>query len=449
MLQYPRPPAQIHADELAQLPPDELAKLKYEWDLWRLPHQVPPDWDLYGTWAQVGGRGSGKNTGVCGWLRDEICNNGVRRLNFIGRTSAAVRDDMVCGEAGIIQAFPPHQRPEYISSQSLVRFHTGAVALMLSAEEPDSIQGKNVEITWCDEFSTYVRPEEVWTQVVLSTRVGPRPKKCITSNWMPPSEFLERLIDEAEERRIWVTISSSFDNFANLPPEVQLQVHEMMRTAFGRAWVTGQRLQIEGSLWKQPWFRWGPAPPGGRIVIGVDPSGTEMGDETGIVVAKRVGDRGYILEDLTQPHSDRWAEVVVDAYIRHRASLVVIEVNRGIGFLRGCINPVAEKRRVSVAMKEIYSTRQKKDRALPVAHLYELNASLPEPKIFHTQKFTKLEEMMVNWDPDSVERLARQKKARSPDRIDALVFALTELGFHLGLAGKGLASISPLPRNRI
>jgi phage terminase large subunit-like protein len=229
MHQYPRPLAQIHADELAQLPPEELAKLRYEWDLWCLPHQQEPDWERYDTWLQVGGRGSGKNTGVCSWIRREVTDNGVRRINLIGRTSASVRDDMVCGEAGIIQAFPPHQRPVYISSQSLVRFHTGATALMLSAEEPESIQGKNAELAWCDEFSTYVRPEEVWSQVVLSTRVG-RPKKAITSNWMPPCPFLESMVDDAERRRVCVVEASSFDNFANLPAPVQHEIQEMMLT---------------------------------------------------------------------------------------------------------------------------------------------------------------------------------------------------------------------------
>lgn len=450
MHQYPRPLAQIHADELALLPPEELAKLRYEWDLWCLPHQQEPDWERYDTWLQVGGRGSGKNTGVASWIRREVSDNGVRRINLIGRTSASVRDDMVCGEAGIIQAFPPHQRPVYISSQSLVRFHTGATALMLSAEEPESIQGKNAELAWCDEFSTYVRPEEVWSQVVLSTRVG-KPKKAITSNWMPPCPFLESMVDDAERRRIHVVEASSFDNFANLPAPVQHEIQEMMLTEVGRAWVTGKRLQISGKFFRREWFRYLPvAPPGGRTVIAVDPSGTERGDETGIIVAKRVGDKGYVIADLSEPFSDRWAETVVDAYVKYRASVVVIERNRGLGFLRGCINPVAQQRRVTVNMKEIYSTRQKRDRALPARHLYELAAAGPEHvKIFHCPEHKTLEQMMTGWDPDTMEALSAKRKATSPDRIDALVFALSELGFHLEIA-RGLAPIhQKLPTNRI
>jgi phage terminase large subunit-like protein len=425
---YPQPLAQRTAAELLTYPPEVLEQLRYEWDLWALPHQLPPAW-VWDTWLNIGGRGSGKTTGATQYIRRADAM-GVRRFNFIGRTAASIRDDMVRGEAGIMAAYPPHERPEYISSQSVVRFRSGAEALLLTAEEPAAIQGKNAEVTWLDEFSTYgARAEEVWTQVVLATRVGD-PKKLITTNSQPENPFLWKLIAEAEQRRIAVTQSTSFDNFANLPPAYQRQVEEMMRTAWGRAWILGQRFESEGALWKRAWFRYLPtAPTGGRTVVGVDPAGTDDGDETGIVVAKRVGDLGYVLEDLSGNHDpEKWPAMVVDAARRHRdkagnPATVVIERNRGLNFLRALIRPLDR----TVPLKEVYSTRSKDDRALPVANLYELG------RIFHIGKHERLEDQQTSWDPKSQATQRAKRKATSPDRIDALVHAITELRFGLGL----------------
>lgn len=436
MQAFPRPLALEAAEELLTYPTEVLERLRYEWPLWSLPHQVAPpgDWD---TWLNVGGRGGGKTTGASQYIREAVCERGVRRINLIGRTSAAVRDDMIQGEAGIIAAFPPQIRPQFILSQNVVRFHTGAEGLVLTAEEPGGIQGKNAEISWLDEFSTYgPRAEEVWTQVVLATRVGD-PRKLITTNSMPDCDFLWKLVAEAEQRRIVVTESTSFDNFANLPPAYQRQVEEMMRTEYGRAWVLGKRFQPEGALWKREWIRHIPAAPaGGRAFVSVDPSGTTGGDETGIVVVKRVGDLGYVLEDLSGHHdAEAWPAMVVAAAKRHDAT-ILIERNRGLDFLRALIRPLDR----SVPLAEHYTRGQKDERALPVANLYELG------KIFHVGTHARLEEQMTNWDPSTQHLQRARRKATSPDRIDALVHGIAKLGFHVGLADSGRAE--RVPRGR-
>lgn len=421
--EYPRPLAQRQATELLKYPEEVLAALKFEWDLWKLPHQEAPEGD-WETWLNIGGRGSGKTTGAAQYVRSKV-DAGVLRFNLIGRTTANVRDDMVRGEVGLCSVFPPAQKPEFIASQNEVRFHTGAVGIVLSAEEPTGIQGKNAEISWLDEFSTYgARAEEVWNQVVLATRVGD-PKKIVTSNSLPDNAFLNTLEAEAAERNIVVTKSTSFDNFANLPPAYQREVRKMMRTAWGRAWVLGQKYRPEGALWKEEWFRYIPEPPGpGLTVVGVDPSGTDDGDETGIVVARRCGAFGYVLEDLSGHHDPEvWPKMVVDAARRHGAK-IVIERNRGLNFLRALIKPLDR----TIPLEEIYSRGQKQDRAHPVANLYELR------KIFHCGKLTKLEQQLTSWDPKNADLLRSRRKATSPDRMDALVFAISKLGFHLGLA---------------
>jgi phage terminase large subunit-like protein len=437
--QYPRSAIQLAAAEALKLSPEILKKLRYEWDLWALPHQVPPAWD-WSTWLQIGGRGCGKNVGASNLIRKAVEEEGVQRINLIGRTAASTRDDMVRGEAGILAAFPRDRRPVYVSSQSVLRFHTGAEALMLSAEEPSAIQGKNAELTWLDEFSTYgAQTEEVWTQATLANRVG-RPRKIVTTNSLPDNEFLWGLIAQAEELRIAITRSTSYDNFSNLPEDYQRQIIEMSKTSWGRAWITGERFQPEGALWKDTWFRYLPvAPAGGRTVVSVDPAGTEFGDETGIIVAKRVGDFGYVVEDLSGHHdAEKWPAMVVDAARRHHAACIVIERNRGLDFLRALIRPLNR----TIPLKEINVTNRKDDRAYPIAALYELK------KIFHCPQMPALEKQMCNWDPKSQATQRSRRKATSPDRIDALVHAISELGFHLGVV-KGLAPGVELPQSRL
>ncbi|MGL4442642.1 MAG: terminase large subunit domain-containing protein [Alsobacter sp.] len=424
---FPRSLIQLSASEALKLPPEQLQALKYEWDLWKLPHQCPPEWQ-WDTWLQIGGRGTGKNWGVVQEIRKDVYR-GVRRFNFVGRNSAHIRDDMVNGETGIIAAFPPHQKPQYLSSHSLVRFHTGAEALMLSAETPENIQGKNAERTWCDEFSTYgEKTEATWDQVCLSTRVGD-PRKYVTTNSLPDNDYLRKLLDEAETRRIAVTRATSYDNFSNLPPAYQQQILEMSKTAYGRAWITGDFYEPEGALWKSAWFKYLPeAPPGGRCIVAVDPAGTKDGDETGIVVAKRVGNFGYVLEDLSGRHDpEKWPKLLVDTARRYKAS-IVIERNRGLDYLRALIRPLDRQ----VAIKEINVAGKKQDRFLPIANYYELG------KIFHCPKMPELEKQMCNWVPNL------KGPRHSPDRVDATVYALNELGFQFNVF-KTAHVATPLP----
>lgn len=428
---------------MLKLPPERLAELRYVWELWALPHQLPPNWEKYSTWLNYGGRGAGKNVGATQEIRRLICEEGVMRLNFGGRTAASVRDDMVRGEAGIIAAFPPHQRPQYISSQSAVRFFTGAEALLLTAEEPESFQGKNAEVTWLDEFSTYGnKTAEVHEQVILSTRVGVLPRTIITTNRLPDNEYLETLIAEAEERRIFLTKCSSWDNFANLPDDYQRQIELMAKTAYGLAWVTGERYRPEGALWKEDWFkRVDVAPSGGTTIVAVDPAGTEHGDETGIVVARRVNDRGYILEDLSGHHAaEEWPRIAVRAAHRH-GGRIVIERNRGLDFLAALVR-IHDR---SVPIKEVHTDIRKDDRFFPIAALYELGFVTGQGKIFHVGGMPKLEKQMTTWDPSSQATQRVRRKATSPDRIDAAVLALTELRFHLGIA-RGMAPLSKTPK---
>lgn len=405
-------------------------EVKYNWPLWRLPHQCPPVFDeSCSTWINIGGRGSGKTKAVSELIREDV-ERGVMAFNFIGRTAAALRDTMVRGETGILSVFPEHQKPVYLSSQSIVRFHTGAVARLLTAECPEAIQGSNAEVTWADEFSTFGRnTEEVWRQIVLSTRVGD-PRKYLTTNRMPRNPFLEHLIATASSNRIAVTYSTSIDNFANLPEDFQNQVRQYLKTALGRAWVTGNELEIEGALWKREWIsECDPidVPKGGTTIVCVDPAGTinAKSDETGIIVAKRCGNTGYVLADLSGKHSaEHWPKMVVDAARRYGASAIVIERNRGLDFLAAMIR--VHDRHITI--REVQSRTGKDDRALPVANIYELGHREKKPRVLHVGHFPELIDQMTTWDFTSQEGQRARAKATSPDRLDALVWAITDLG---------------------
>lgn len=433
---YPKSLVHRTASELLTYPPHVLAALRYAWDLWALPHQVIPSDGRFGTIC-IGGRASGKTSAASQWIRDGVYK-GVRRMAFIGLTAQKIRDDMVRGEAGILGVFPPHQKPEYIASQARVVFHTGAEALLFTAQKPEKLQGANLERVWLDEASNIQNLEEVWNQMVFACRVG-TPEVCLTTNAFPENEFLKRLVEEAESRNLRVIKSSSYDNFANLPDTARAQIIEMAKTAYGRAMIYPEFWSPEGALWKKEWFKHLPqAPAGGRVVIGVDPAGTTHGDETGIVVAKRVGDFGYIIDDLSGHYSaEEWPRKVVEAHKKYKSSAVVIETNRGLNFLGALIRPLDR----SIPLKEVHTAKSKDDRALPIAALYERG------QIFHCPMLPKLEAQMVGWDPKSIAEQRRKRLATSPDRLDAAVYALSELRFDLGLAPKFVPLDVRLPSN--
>lgn len=433
-MQFQRSKIQLSASEALRLckrNPGLAKQLKYEWDLWALDHQRDPGPE-YPVSIHIGGRGSGKTFGQAQAVREAVCR-GVKRINFVGRTAKSVREVMVTGETGIIAVFPRHQKPEFISSQSLVRFHTGAEAFLHTSEEPMSIQGNNSEYTWIDEFSTFGRnAEAVWTQVNYANRVGSNPLIRITTNSMPECDFLKELITHASSNGVHVRRSDSRDNFSNLPKNQQAYILEQIKTPMGLAWVTGQFFVSPGALWKPGAhpdqggtgsFKYLPdAPRGGTVCIGVDPSGgstDKNSDETGIIVAKRIGNNGYVIADLSGHHdAEVWPKMVADAVRKYGAQWIVIEKNRGLNYLRACIRPHHK----TVELREETVTKQKDDRAYPIANLYALG------KIFHCPAMTTLEKQMCSWDPKSQETQRARHQATSPDRIDAAVHALASLG---------------------
>lgn len=430
---YPMSLAHRSAEELLRLPDPVLAKIRYDFDFWALPHQLAPkDYDVC-IW--YGGRGGGKSFAAAQECRRQI-DSGVKRIGLLGLSANKVRNDMIRGPAGILAAFPPGAA-KYNASQARVVFYGGkAEALILTASKPDNLRSGGLGFIWMDEFSAYGnKAEEVYHQARMSNREQ-SPKLVITTNTRPHLPFLVDLVNQAKtDPRIVAIRASSFDNFNNLPENVQRYYAELAKTQLGRAEIWGEFWQPEGVLWKREWFKYRPCPPiRSKVVVAVDPSGTDDGDETGIVVAAKSGNDGYILEDISGHHPSEgeksWPKLVVQAARRHRANYVLIERNRGLNFLRALLRPHDP----NLAIKEVYTNRNKEDRALPIAQFYELG------RVYHDHRMEKLEQQMLSWDPRELEEMKRRRKATSPDRLDAACMAIGELGLHL-------APVAFQPRN--
>ena len=420
------------APELANVSDAELLALRYEWELWKLPHQSAPDWEEedVSTWCQVGGRGSAKSTAAIQELRRMIDEDGVQHLGFVGPNAKHLRS-MIVGKGALRDCFPPHQKPEYISSQSVVRFHTGATATLYTAEKPQNIRGDNIEVFWLDEPAIYRDFEEVWRQVTLSARVGD-PRKLLTSNPPPPGsdcELLERLTEEAKERRIKVTWSTSFDNFNNLPRDTQLAIIQIAKTSAGQGEVYGRFWKPEGALWKKGEIRIRPAPERGRIktVVAVDPTSTITGNECGIVVVTRIGNCAYVLDDLSGRWSaDVWPTKVVEAATKYRASYIYLEKNFGGDMAKALFKPL----RVPCPIKDETVRGKKLHRAIPVHQQYQLE------HVFHHRVFPELEAQLLGWDPTAAAALGRARLRKSPDRLDAMCLAVNEMKLEIVPVGR-------------
>jgi phage terminase large subunit-like protein len=413
-------------DELALLPPgedaaalatatdEELGRVLYGWEGVRArPNQLPPpgDWRV---WLLLAGRGFGKSRTGAEWVRSETEAGRRWQWAFVGATAADVRDIMVEGDSGILRISPPWFRPEYEPSKRRLTWPNGAVATLFSGDEPDQLRGPNRDGAWADEVAKWKHAREAWDNLELVLRAGSDPRCVVTTTPKPIAVVRELLTDPLTT----VTRGSTYDNAANLAPSFLRRIlGKYEGTRLGRQELHAELLDdIPGALWQRAMLddlRVAEAPELQRIVVAVDPAVTsgEDSDETGIVVAgKGIDGHGYVLADLTCRLSpDGWARRAVQAYHTRRADLLVAEVNNGGELVEQTIRTVDPL----VAYKGIHASRGKRVRAEPVAALYE------QGKIHHVGSLADLEDQQCNYTPDGYDG--------SPDRVDALVYALTEL----------------------
>lgn len=395
---------------LALLTDAEAEALLWDWEFWSRPNQLPPagDWTY---WLILAGRGFGKTRTGAEWVRQEVKTSGY--VNLIGATADDARDIMIEGESGILAVCPDSERPEYKPSQRKLVWPNGAISLIFTADEPERLRGKQHERLWCDEVAAWRYPE-AWDQAKFGLRLGEHPRACLTTTPRPTKLVKAIAADPATV----VTRGTTYDNQRNLAPAF---FSSIIRTYEGTR-LGRQELQAEilddnpNALWNRKRIdelRVQKAPALKRVVIGVDPSVTsnEDSDLAGIIAAGiGTDDHGYVLADLSLIASpDGWARQAVKAYHDHKADRLVAEVNNGGDLVELVIRTVDR----NVSYKKVHASRGKVIRAEPIAALYE------QGRVHHVGSFSELEDEMCDYDPLT--------STKSPDRMDALVWAFTEL----------------------
>ena len=385
--------------------------LRCSWWLYKRQSQSTPagDWRV---WLILAGRGWGKTRTGAEFIREQVDAGKAEHIALVGPTAADCRDTMIEGQSGLLGVYPTSQRPRYEPSKRRVTFHNGAVATAFSADEPDRLRGPNHDLAWADELAAW-RYTEAWDMLQLGLRIGKRPRTIVTTT-PKPIPLVKRLVS-TDDGSVHITKGSTFDNAVNLAGAFLEEITSRYEgTRLGQQELHAELLDdTEGALWNRDQLeehRVTAHPPLKRIVVGVDPSATSTGDETGIIVAGLGEDgHGYVLDDVSLRGSPNdWGRAAVSAFHKFSADRIVAESNQGGEMVSFTLKTVDD----SVPIKLVHASRGKQTRAEPISALYE------QGKVSHVGFHAALEDQMTEWVPD---------QGSSPDRVDALVYALTEL----------------------
>jgi phage terminase large subunit-like protein len=387
---------------------DEDAKfLMSDWRFWARDAQLPPDGD-WRIWLFMGGRGSGKTRAGAEWIADGVARGVMRRVALIGATHNDARSVMIEGESGLLSVC---ENITYEPSNRRVLWSCGAVATVLSAEESDSIRGHQFDAAWADEFCKWQAPQEALDMLLMALRLGENPRMVVTTT----PRNIAALKKLAEDPNVTLTQSCTRDNEANLAPGfLALMEQRYGGTRLGRQELDADLIEDnDAALWRREWIektRMRVAPALSRIVVAVDPPASSHGDECGIVVAGRDEEgSAYVLTDLSADGLTPagWAARVADAFETFKADSVIAEANQGGEMVKAVLLQASQ----DLSVRLVHATRNKQTRAAPFAALYERGS------VHHAGVFAELEDQMCNYDGTG----------KSPDRMDALVWALADL----------------------
>jgi len=410
--------------------------LQYDWEFWGRPDQLPPvQWGQAGCfiWMIRTGRGWGKSRTATEIFINAVRYGGYKYPNLVGATADEVRDVMINGETGILKCAAPDFYPEYIPSLKKLIWPNKVETHIYYGSEPSKGRGPQSDFLWFDEIAKYQFPEETFDNLMLGLRLGSNPL-CIVTSTPRPTRFLmdlEQRTDKQERACTVVTRGRTQDNFKNLSPVfISTIISKYEHTRLGRQELEGEFLSDNPeALWKRSDIdnnRVRQIPELTYVVIGVDPSATSKAgsDDTGIIAAgKSKEGHFYILGDYTCHLTPQgWGEAVLTAYHKHEANMVIGETNQGGEMVQHTLKTIDPK----IPFKAVHSSRGKSIRAEPVSALYE------QGKVHHFGTFPELEDELCEWTPG----------ADSPDRLDALVFALTELEGKTPLENFSLSSIA-------
>jgi phage terminase large subunit-like protein len=408
--------------------------LDFDWHFWGRPEQIAPpgDWD---NWLILAGRGFGKTRTGAEWVRANMCGDTPltggrwRHVALIAETAADARDVMVgdgrmlsdsTAGSGILQIHPTDFRPTYEPSKRRLTWPNGAIATLYNAVEPDQLRGPQHDAAWCDELAKWRYAQDTWDQLQFGLRLGDNPQTCITTT-PRPILLLKNIIKDAGTV---VTRGSTLNNAANLAAKfLDRIVRKYEGTRLGRQELYAELLEdLEGALWRHSVIdesrrKLSEIPELQRIVVAIDPavSSEDDSNETGIIVAGLgVDGDGYVLDDVSGVMAPlEWAREAISLYRARQADRIVAEVNNGGDMIENTLRMFDR----NVSYGRVWASKGKFIRAEPVSSLYE------QGRVHHVGTFTKLEDQMCSFTVD----FDRKAMGYSPDRMDALVWALTEL----------------------
>jgi phage terminase large subunit-like protein len=423
-------PEDERAERLASLTEAQKAELRWHWPFWARPNQIAPavgpTGQPWNTWLVLAGRGFGKTRMGSEWLRSIAEKHPGCRIALVGETAADVRDVMILGDSGLIACDPNLTEASWSPTNRRLSWPNGSTAWAYNATEPDQLRGPQHHFAWVDELAKFRYIQETWDQVMFGLRLGVHPQALVTTT-PQPKQLIKKLVADSDTV---VTRGSTMDNKANLAKNTIKQLYDRYsNTRLGRQELEGEILgDIPGALWTHSSIdeaRFNlekeELPDFERVIVAVDPaaSSSEGADETGICVVAMARDadgyaRGYVLEDASlRGTPEEWARAAVGMYRKHQADKIVAEKNQGGEMVETVLRTVDR----SIPIKLVHASRGKVIRAEPISALYE------QGRVHHVGKFDKLEDQMCSFSVD----LVRNVSEGSPDRVDALVWGLTEL----------------------
>lgn len=391
-------------------------------EFWGMPdHQLPPP-GTWRTWLILGGRGAGKTRAGAEWVRAEVegatplAPGRRRRIALIAQTIEQAVEVMIRGDSGLIACAPADRRPTYSSTRKTLVWPNGAEAACYSASSPESLRGPQFDGAWADELGKWKKAKATWDMLQMAVRLGEQPQLIVTTT-PRANHVLEALIDDSS---VVVSSAPTSANSANLAKQFLSEVYGAYGgTNLGRQELDGELvLDRPGALWTRGLIerqRVRAGPEMKRIVVAVDPPVTsgENADECGMIVAG-IGEDGcgYVLADLSSQGETPlgWSARAVKAYHEFEADRIVAEVNQG----GDMVETLVRQHDPTAAFRGVRATRGKHARAEPVSALYERGCA------FHLGGFAELEDQMCGFG-------AADQGSGSPDRVDALVWAMTDL----------------------
>lgn len=416
---------------LGKLDDEEAIVLQHLWSFWARDDQLPPQGNDWVTWLILAGRGFGKTRTGAEWVKSLVESEKYSRIALVAEDAGDARDVMVEGESGILGTASPWFKPTYEPSKRRLTWPNGARATLFSADDPESLRGPQFDAAWLDELAKWRYARDAWDMLQFGLRLGKKPRQCVTTT-PRPIPLLKEIINRSTTV---ITRGSTYDNLDNLAPNFATAIVDRYEgTRLGRQELYAHILDDNpNALWHHAIIdqhRVSHLPEEGlaRIVVAVDPpaTGKPDSDECGIITAGKDGrNHFYVMGDATvQGRSpDGWGQQVIKQYYTFNADAIVAEVNQGGDMVKSVIKHIDP----DVPVIEVRATRGKYTRAEPIAGLYE------QGKVHHVGTLATLEDQMCDFDVSGL------SDGKSPDRMDALVWAITEL------AGKNLVE----PRMRV